>query len=112
MRKELFYVAASRGRQSVRVVTSDKEALREMVGRSTARKSASELARKTDVGIERGEHRGITVAAAMARRFHHNVREPRVTQMRLEHRTQEVMREPHIEQQRNRERSYEQGIGR
>jgi conjugative relaxase-like TrwC/TraI family protein len=112
MRKELFYVAASRGRQSVRVVTSDKEALREMVGRSTARKSASELARKIGLGIERGEHRGITVAAAMARRFHHNVREPRVTRMRLEHRAQEVIREPHIEQQRNTERSYEQGIGR
>lgn len=46
MRKELFYVAASRGRESVTVVTSDKELLRESVARSSARQSSSELARK------------------------------------------------------------------
>jgi len=45
MKRELFYVAASRGRQGLTVVTSDKERLREDIGRSTARKSASELAR-------------------------------------------------------------------
>src|SRR5213083_939589 len=44
MRKELFYVAASRGREKVVVITSDKERLRETVARSTARQSASELA--------------------------------------------------------------------
>ena len=44
MQKELFYVAASRGRESVVVITSDKERLRETVARSTARQSASELA--------------------------------------------------------------------
>lgn len=43
MHKELFYVAASRGRQSVTVITSDKERLRETVARTMARKSASEL---------------------------------------------------------------------
>ena len=32
MQKELFYVAASRGRESVQVITSDKETLRESVG--------------------------------------------------------------------------------
>ena len=47
MKKELFYVAASRGRESVTVVTSDKELLRESVGRSGERQSASELVRKT-----------------------------------------------------------------
>ena len=47
MRKELFYVAASRGRDSITVVTSDKELLRETVARSDVRQSASELARKT-----------------------------------------------------------------
>lgn len=31
MRKELFYVAASRGRESITVVTSDKDLLRESV---------------------------------------------------------------------------------
>jgi conjugative relaxase-like TrwC/TraI family protein len=46
MKKELFYVAASRGRESVTVVTSDKELLRESVGRSGERQSASELACK------------------------------------------------------------------
>jgi len=33
MTKELFYVAASRGRQSVTVITNDKERLRETVAR-------------------------------------------------------------------------------
>jgi conjugative relaxase-like TrwC/TraI family protein len=46
MRKELFYVAASRGRESITVVTSDKELLRETVASPDARQSASELARK------------------------------------------------------------------
>src|SRR5438876_6769788 len=46
MQKELFYVAASRGKEHVVVITSDKERLRESVAQSTARKSASELARK------------------------------------------------------------------
>jgi conjugative relaxase-like TrwC/TraI family protein len=46
MRKELFYVAASRGRESIAVVTSDRDLLRESVARSVARQSASELARK------------------------------------------------------------------
>jgi conjugative relaxase-like TrwC/TraI family protein len=46
MRKELFYVAASRGRESLTVVTSDRDLLRESVARSVARQSASELSRK------------------------------------------------------------------
>jgi conjugative relaxase-like TrwC/TraI family protein len=46
MRKELFYVAASRGRESITVVTTDKDLLRESVAHSLARQSASELSRK------------------------------------------------------------------
>jgi hypothetical protein len=46
MRKELFYVAASRGRESITVVTSDKGLLRESVARSDVRLSASELSHK------------------------------------------------------------------
>ena len=46
MRKELFYVAASRGRESIAVVTTDKDLLRESVAHSVARQSASELSRK------------------------------------------------------------------
>jgi len=46
MRKELFYVAASRGRESITVVTSDKNLLRESVAHSEARQSVSELSRE------------------------------------------------------------------
>jgi len=46
MKKELFYVAASRGRSEIAVVTSDRELLRESVGVSTARQSAMQLVRK------------------------------------------------------------------
>jgi conjugative relaxase-like TrwC/TraI family protein len=46
MKKELFYVAASRGRSEIAVVTSDRELLRESVGMSTARQSAIELVKK------------------------------------------------------------------
>jgi conjugative relaxase-like TrwC/TraI family protein len=83
MKQELFYVAASRGRESVTVVTSDKELLRESVGRSGERQSASELARK--VGLEhstsnrvtsRGIHRGHDAAREMARQAAWREREP------------------------------------
>lgn len=73
MKKELFYVAASRGRERVTVVTSDKELLRESAGRSGERQSASELVRKMSVGkakrqgLVRGIHRGLSRAREMAR---------------------------------------------
>ena len=63
MQKELFYVAASRGRHNVTVITSDKERLQQTVGRSMARKSASELARG-----QRMSHRGMSMARDMVRR--------------------------------------------
>jgi ATP-dependent exoDNAse (exonuclease V) alpha subunit len=44
MKQELFYVGASRGRQGIIVVTSDREQLRNMLGISTARPSATEPA--------------------------------------------------------------------
>jgi ATP-dependent exoDNAse (exonuclease V) alpha subunit len=46
MSKELFYVAATRGRESLTVITSDKEQLREAIGISGERMSATELAQK------------------------------------------------------------------
>ena len=46
MKQELFYVGASRGRQVIVVVTSDREQLRDLLGISTARPSATELARE------------------------------------------------------------------
>jgi len=54
MQKELFYVAASRGRENVTVITSDKERFCDTVAKTMARKSATELVR--------GNHRGIAMA--------------------------------------------------
>jgi ATP-dependent exoDNAse (exonuclease V) alpha subunit len=57
MKKELFYVAASRGRSEIVVVTSNREQLRESVGVSTMRQSAIELARKhlSAHSVEKGQ---------------------------------------------------------
>jgi conjugative relaxase-like TrwC/TraI family protein len=68
MPKELFYVAASRGRQSVTVITSDKERLQQTVARSMARTSASEFARGKTAHSHRGSHRGLAMARDMVRR--------------------------------------------
>ena len=46
MKQELFYVAASRGRQEIAVITSDQERLRESLGISSARPSATELVKE------------------------------------------------------------------
>ena len=45
-KQELFYVGASRGRSEIAIVTSDREQLRESLGISSARPSATELARE------------------------------------------------------------------
>ena len=68
MPKELFYVAASRGRQSVTVITSDKERLQPTVARSMARTSASELVRGKGTHSHRGALRGLVAARDMVRR--------------------------------------------
>jgi conjugative relaxase-like TrwC/TraI family protein len=54
MSKELFYVAATRGRESLTVITSDKEQLREAIGISGERSSATELAQKAEQQREPG----------------------------------------------------------
>jgi len=46
MKQEQFYVAASRGRSEIAIVTSDREQLRESLGISSARPSATELTRE------------------------------------------------------------------
>jgi hypothetical protein len=46
MKQEQFYVAASRGRNEIAIVTSDREQLRESLGISSARPSATELTRE------------------------------------------------------------------
>lgn len=68
MSRELFYVAASRGRERITVVTSDADALRVSVGRSGARQSATELARKTMRRVDRGIRRGLEAAFALVAR--------------------------------------------
>jgi ATP-dependent exoDNAse (exonuclease V) alpha subunit len=68
MRRELFYVAASRGRECLQIITSDKELLRDSVGLSNARQSASELERKKRPGLHQGMNRGLALARDLARR--------------------------------------------
>jgi conjugative relaxase-like TrwC/TraI family protein len=46
MKQELFYVGASRGRSEIAIVTSDRNQLRESLGISSMRLSATELARE------------------------------------------------------------------
>jgi len=112
MKKELFYVAATRGRERVTVVTSDKELLRESVGRSGERQSASELVRKISVEKSRrsgqGPQRGMSQAREMARQAAHREREE-VTEDPA--REQEVRRVEPV-QEHNRKRGREDGIGR
>lgn len=67
MSRELFYVAASRGRDRITVVTSDAEALQASVGRSGARQSATELARKALVHLDRGVRRGFEAACELVK---------------------------------------------
>jgi UvrD-like helicase C-terminal domain len=54
MSRELFYVAASRGREHLTVITSDKARLEEAVGRSGARLSVSELVRTMNTRLADG----------------------------------------------------------
>jgi predicted RNA-binding protein with PIN domain len=96
MQKELFYVAASRGRRSVTVITSDKVGLRASVTSSAARKSASELATGVRRCYTRGELRGLAAARDLARRA-----------ARFVTSLPEKMR-----QQIKRERTYERGFSR
>ena len=49
MARDLFYVSVSRGREGVKVITSDSVSLQESIGISGDRQSASELARRSKV---------------------------------------------------------------
>ncbi len=101
MQKELFYVAASRGRETVQVITSDKELLRDSVARSAARQSASELARKVRPGLHQGLYRGLAAARDLAN-YASRYRSPvvgRVWQLNVKH-------QPRMEHR------YEHSIGR
>jgi ATP-dependent exoDNAse (exonuclease V) alpha subunit len=100
MQKELFYVAASRGRQSVMVITSDKELLRTTVARSMVRTSASDLVRGKETVLRRGAHRGLEMAREMVRR----------TVQLLTSVSKQIVREAAV--QPRRERAHERGLDR
>jgi ATP-dependent exoDNAse (exonuclease V) alpha subunit len=68
MNRELFYVAASRGREHLTVITSDKAQLEESMGRSGARLSASELVRMRHATLAEG------LAPDVARGFDRGIR--------------------------------------
>ena len=82
MSRELFYVAASRGRERVTVITSDAEALRDSVGRSAARQSATELARKALVRMDRGIRRGLVAACELVRHARPHLRRHRAVSIK------------------------------
>ena len=88
MRKELFYVAASRGREGLQIITSDKELLRESVRLSNARQSASELERRERPGLHQGMNRGFALARNLARcaaQFISQLRKPLTLTRELSH---------------------------
>jgi hypothetical protein len=116
MKKELFYVAASRGRESVTVVTGDKGLLRESVRRSGERQSASELERKAAAKENRGRRaglrswveRGRDAARAIVRRV--AIWQDRLTRMQAAKTQKQVRRDGRELQGKERGREY--GIGR
>src|ERR1700729_132068 len=112
MKKELVYVAATRVRERVTAVTSDKELLRESVGRAGYGQSASGLVRKISMEKSRrpgqGTQRGMSQAREMAWRA---VRREREEVTKDPVRQQEVRREGPVHEY-NRKRGREDGIGR
>jgi conjugative relaxase-like TrwC/TraI family protein len=102
MQKELFYVAASRGRESITVVTSDKQRLQQTIGKSAARKSASELARNARPCLHRGVSRGLEAARELVKRAARYM--AAIPQRMLRQVAQETVHE--------RERTHEHDFGR
>jgi ATP-dependent exoDNAse (exonuclease V) alpha subunit len=102
MQKELFYVAASRGRESITVVTSDRYRLQQTVGKSMARKSASELVRESRLCTHRGFRQGIAAARDLIKRA--------ANYIAAIPRSIAPARAP--EQQRTKERTHEHSLGR
>lgn len=101
MQKELFYVAASRGRHSVTVITSDKERLQQTVGRSMARTSATELLRKGTC-LRQGTPRGMEMAREMVRR----------AAALLSSALKQIIQQDVVRTRSRKERRRERGLGR
>lgn len=122
MQKELFYVAASRGRESVTVITSDKELLRESMARSGARLSASELARKAPAptaeerelrpGLHQGEYRGLEAARSLARHVAQHELTEYTKAPALEYEQEIALRQQMRQQEQKLDREHGFGLGR
>jgi conjugative relaxase-like TrwC/TraI family protein len=102
MQKELFYVAASRGRHSVIVITSDKERLQQTVGRSMARTSATELLRGKGTCLRQGTPRGMEMAREMVRR----------AAALLSSAAKQIIQQEVVRPRPRKERRRERGLGR
>jgi hypothetical protein len=113
MSQELFYVAASRGRESLTVITSDKEQFQQSIGISGERTSATELARKAELevrshrlpdwsvenNLESARHWALWQSAATALEPHQPIPE------------QEVTIEPRQEKEQKQEKVIDYGYG-
>jgi hypothetical protein len=100
----LFYVATSRGRESVRVITSDKQLLRHSVARSGERQSASELVRKIGSGQPRRRRevsRGFSAARKMARAAAWREQERQAPSQQQEIRRETPVRDRGVERRRD-----------
>src|SRR5215467_8573010 len=65
MHRELFQVAATRGREHIQIVTANKEALKKSIGISDERQSVTELvSRVRPVDTSRNSHRNLALIAA------------------------------------------------
>jgi conjugative relaxase-like TrwC/TraI family protein len=120
MKRELFYVAASRGRESVTVVTGDKGLLRDSIRRTGDRQSASELVRRAAdrqetrspiAGLRRWVARGRAMARALASRMAAWQEWPVATET-AKQREQIRHTEQQVRNRRSMERDRGYGIGR
>ena len=102
MQKELFYVAASRGRHIVTVITSDKERLQQTVGRSMARTSATELLRGRAACSRHRAQRGMEMAREMVRR----------SAALLSSSTKQMVQQEVLRLRQRKERRHERDLGR
>jgi hypothetical protein len=108
MKKEPFYVATSRGRESVTVVTSNKQELWRSVRSSAARQSASELERKAKPEHRSTISRGLEAARKLARHAARYV----TSRLRRETPQRDSKVKPEIEMEREKVRGYDHNISR
>jgi conjugative relaxase-like TrwC/TraI family protein len=117
MSKELFYVAATRGRESLTVITSDREQLREAIGISGERMSATELARQAGQqsagvgGLRPGLNLGLNLGTAVELARSQAVWQEGVRAAEELERKERQRLEQELEQKQERRQSYGIGYG-